>query len=80
MERLEDVHMAKEEYYLLKALVLANSDVRLDEAVTPKKFRESILTALTECVTVIRYSHQTESSVVIVNGYLYCFLYNKGLL
>lgn len=69
MERLEDVHMAKEEYYLLKALVLANSDVRLDEAVTPKKFRESILTALTECVTVIRYasaricSHKRNSSV-----------------
>lgn len=75
--------MAKEEYYLLKALVLANSDVRLDEAVTPKKFRESILTALTECVTVIRYRthiRQSHSSVVILNAYLYCFLYNKGLL
>lgn len=46
--------MAKEEYYLIKALVLANSDVRLDEVVEPKKFRDSILTALTDCVAIVR--------------------------
>lgn len=55
IDRIEDVHIAKEEYYLLKALVLANSDVRLDEVVAPKKFRESILSALTDCVSVTRY-------------------------
>lgn len=47
--------IAKEEYYLVKALVLANSDVRLDECSALKKFRESILTALIDCVSVIRY-------------------------
>ncbi|XP_054257711.1 steroid hormone receptor ERR1 isoform X2 [Macrosteles quadrilineatus] len=59
VERIEDVHMAKEEYYLLKALVLANTDVRLDEVVAPKMFRESILTALTECVAIIRPNTST---------------------
>lgn len=53
-DRLERVSIAKEEYYLIKALVLANSDVRLDEYSALKKFRESILTALIDCVSVIR--------------------------
>ncbi|XP_018913842.1 steroid hormone receptor ERR2 isoform X2 [Bemisia tabaci] len=54
IERLERLSIAKEEYYLLKALVLANSDVRLDELVSLKKFRDNILSALGECVFVIR--------------------------
>lgn len=55
VERLERLSIAKEEYYLIKALVLANSDVRLDEFGSLKKFRDSILAALTDCVSVIRY-------------------------
>lgn len=55
IERLERLSIAKEEYYLIKALVLANSDVRLDDFCSLKKFRDSILAALTDCVSVIRY-------------------------
>lgn len=54
IERLERLSIAKEEYYIMKALVLANSDVRMDEFVSLKKFRDSILSALSDCVAVIR--------------------------
>lgn len=52
--RLHVTDIRKEEYILLKALVLANSDVRLDEALALKQFRESIVSALTDCVAIIR--------------------------
>jgi len=54
IERLERLSIAKEEYYIMKALILANSDVRMDEFASLKKFRDSILTALSDCVAVIR--------------------------
>nr|ASL70079.1 estrogen-related receptor [Laodelphax striatellus] len=59
IERLERLSIAKEEYFLLKALVLANSDVRLDDFSSLKKFRDSILSALTDCVTIIRPNTST---------------------
>ncbi|XP_022197677.1 steroid hormone receptor ERR2 isoform X2 [Nilaparvata lugens] len=59
IERLERLSIAKEEYFLLKALVLANSDVRLDDFSSLKKFRDSILSALTDCVTFIRPNTST---------------------
>lgn len=55
MERLERLSIAKEEYFLLKALVLANSDVRLDQFQVLKKFRDTILSALGDCVLVMRW-------------------------
>lgn len=54
VERLERLSIAKEEYFLLKALVLANSDVRLDQFNVLKKFRDTILSALADCVLVVR--------------------------
>ncbi|KAK4885082.1 hypothetical protein RN001_001353 [Aquatica leii] len=54
VERLDNLSILKEEYYLLKALVLANSDVRLDEYHSLKKFRDSILVALTDTVAILR--------------------------
>jgi estrogen-related receptor ERR len=55
VERLDNLSILKEEYYLLKALVLANSDVRLDESHSLKKFRDSILSALSDTVGILRY-------------------------
>ena len=55
IERLERLSIAKEEYYIMKALILANSDVRMDEFASLKKFRDSILSALSDCVAVIRW-------------------------
>lgn len=54
VERLERLSICKEEYFLLKALVLANSDVRLDDYHALKKFRESILGALSDAVGILR--------------------------
>ncbi len=54
IDKLHKLSIAKEEYFLLKALVLANSDVRLEDASALKKFRDSILSALCDCVYVIR--------------------------
>ncbi|XP_065221645.1 steroid hormone receptor ERR1 isoform X1 [Planococcus citri] len=54
IDKLNKLSIAKEEYFLLKALVLANSDVRLEDASALKKFRDSILAALCDCVYVIR--------------------------
>jgi estrogen-related receptor ERR len=54
VERLDNLSILKEEYYLLKALVLANSDVRLDESHSLKKFRDSILSALSDTVGILR--------------------------
>ncbi|XP_072391867.1 steroid hormone receptor ERR2 isoform X1 [Diabrotica undecimpunctata] len=54
VERLDRLSILKEEYYLLKALVLTNSDVKLDEYQSLKKFRDSILTALSDTVGILR--------------------------
>ncbi|XP_063231246.1 steroid hormone receptor ERR1 isoform X2 [Bacillus rossius redtenbacheri] len=57
VERLERLGVTTEEYYILKALVLANSDVRMDEFLSVKKFRDNILSALSDCVAAIRLSN-----------------------
>lgn len=54
VERLESLSILKEEYYLLKALVLTNSDVKLDEYSALKKFRDSILSALSDATGILR--------------------------
>ncbi|XP_075222926.1 estrogen-related receptor isoform X2 [Lycorma delicatula] len=59
VERLDRLSIAKEEYYLIKALVLANSDARLEVFGSLKKFRDSILAALTDCVSVLRPNSST---------------------
>ncbi|CAO1344825.1 unnamed protein product [Diamesa serratosioi] len=54
-QRLEKVSASKEEYYLLKALTLSNCDIRLDNYESLKKLRESILSALNDCVLLLRH-------------------------
>ncbi|KAG5877675.1 hypothetical protein JTB14_013920 [Gonioctena quinquepunctata] len=54
VERLDNLSILKEEYYLLKALVLTNSDVKLEEYQALKKFRDSILAALSDAIGVLR--------------------------
>lgn len=53
-QRLEKISASKEEYYLLKALTLSNCDIRLDNYEALKKLRESILSALNDCVLLLR--------------------------
>ncbi|CAD7084386.1 unnamed protein product [Hermetia illucens] len=63
-QRLERLSLRKEEYYLLKALALSNCDIRLDDHLMLRKFRDSILSALNDCVYILRHnlavSHQQQ--------------------
>ncbi len=54
-QRLEQLAVTREEYYLLKALVLVNCDVRVESMVQVKKLRETVLSALTDCSIALRY-------------------------
>jgi hypothetical protein len=54
LSRFGRLSLAKEEYLLLKALVLVNSDVNVDEYIPLKQLRDNILSSLTDCVTVLR--------------------------
>lgn len=63
-QRLEMLSPRKEEYYLLKALALSNCDIRLEDQSKLRKFRDSILSALNDCVYILRHnsavSHQQQ--------------------
>jgi len=52
--RIERLGVTKEEYYVLKALVLTNSDVRMEEIGPVKRLRETLLAALSDCVLGMR--------------------------
>ncbi|CAG9789130.1 unnamed protein product [Diatraea saccharalis] len=54
-KRLESAAAMREECYLLKALVLANSEARIDEHAALRRFRDAILAALNDAVSVLRY-------------------------
>uniref|UniRef100_A0A0A9YA46 Steroid hormone receptor ERR2 n=1 Tax=Lygus hesperus TaxID=30085 RepID=A0A0A9YA46_LYGHE len=64
-DRLQNCSICKEEYILLKALVLANSDVRLDEALALKQFRESIVSALMDCVGIMRGNSAEMANILL---------------
>ncbi|KAK9497498.1 hypothetical protein O3M35_004204 [Rhynocoris fuscipes] len=65
MDKLQRSLICREEYILLKALVLANSDVRVDEATALKQFRDSIVSSLMDCVAVIRGDRNETSTVLL---------------
>lgn len=54
MERIQRLGLTREEYYVLKALILANSDARSDEPQALYRFRDSILNSLSDCVAAVR--------------------------
>ncbi|KAK9891074.1 hypothetical protein WA026_013398 [Henosepilachna vigintioctopunctata] len=56
VERIDSLSIQKEEYYLLKALVLTNCDVSLEQDHSLKKFKDTILSALSDTVGVLRPS------------------------
>ena len=47
--------MTREEYYILKALVLINCDVRVESLTQVKKLKEQLLSALSDCASALRY-------------------------
>ena len=54
VQRCDLVGFRKEEFLLLKAIVVSNCDVRVDEAVALRKLRDNLLASLHDCVAVIR--------------------------
>ena len=63
-QRLEQLSVTREEYYLLKALVLVNCDVRVESMAHVKKLRETVLSALSDCSTALRYKYFQYSTPV----------------
>ncbi|CAD7004642.1 unnamed protein product [Ceratitis capitata] len=63
-QRLERLSPRREEYYMLKALILSNCDILLDDQSSLRAFRETILNALNDVVCLLRYgsavSHQQQ--------------------
>ena len=54
-ERLERQGIKREEYLILKAVIIANCDVRnVEEQAALWRLRESLLSSLYDCVAVIR--------------------------
>ncbi|XP_033216256.1 steroid hormone receptor ERR1 isoform X3 [Belonocnema kinseyi] len=71
VERVQRLGLAREEYYILKALILANSDARLDEPQALYRFRDSILNSLSDCVAAVRPGHAlrvTQNMFLIMPG------------
>ncbi|XP_011696829.1 PREDICTED: steroid hormone receptor ERR2 isoform X3 [Wasmannia auropunctata] len=54
IERIQRLGLTREEYCVMKALILANSDARSDEPQALYRFRDSILNALSDCVAAVR--------------------------
>lgn len=53
-ERLERYGIMREEFCILKALVLVNADMKIEEPVSVCKLRDTILTSLLEASSVLR--------------------------
>lgn len=58
-QRLEQLSVTREEYYILKALVLINCDVRVESLTQVKKLREQLLSALCDCTSALRQGNVT---------------------
>ena len=52
--RLESLGIRKEEYLFLKAIVISNCDIRVEDESSLKRLRENLLNSLYDCVAVIR--------------------------
>eukprot|EP00091_Calanus_sinicus_P006189 TRINITY_DN16794_c0_g1_i1.p1 TRINITY_DN16794_c0_g1~~TRINITY_DN16794_c0_g1_i1.p1 ORF type:complete len:161 (-),score=24.77 TRINITY_DN16794_c0_g1_i1:403-885(-) len=54
VERMERLGITREEFLILKALVIANSDCQLEEFLAIGKLRENLLSSLQDAVNYIR--------------------------
>lgn len=52
--RLAGLRLAREEYLVLKALLLTNVDIPLEDSSSVFKLRESLLVTLQDCVSSLR--------------------------
>ena len=54
LDRLDYIGFCKEEYLLLKAVVLANSDCAMEDNVATEHLRESLLSSLQDAIQCVR--------------------------
>ena len=54
LDRLDFIGLCKEEYLLLKAVVLANSDCSMEDNTATEHLRESLLSALQDAIQCVR--------------------------
>merc|ERR1712088_577301 len=54
LDRLDYIGFCKEEYLLLKAVVLANSDCSMEDTVATEQMRESLLSSLQDAIQCVR--------------------------
>ncbi|XP_015792177.1 steroid hormone receptor ERR2 isoform X1 [Tetranychus urticae] len=54
VKRLNQLRIAKEEYLVIKALLLTNVDIQLENSQSVQKLRDTLLIALQECVSALR--------------------------
>ncbi|XP_054154108.1 steroid hormone receptor ERR1-like [Oppia nitens] len=54
VKRLNLIKIAKEEYLILKAILLTNADIQLEDSQTVYKLRETLMATLQECVSALQ--------------------------
>ena len=54
LDRLDFIGLCKEEYLLLKAVVLANSDCSMEDNITTEHLRETLLSSLQDAIQCVR--------------------------
>ncbi|XP_046919025.2 steroid hormone receptor ERR2 [Dermatophagoides farinae] len=54
IRRLNQLKIAKEEYLLMKAIILTNADIQLENQESVSKLRDTLLQTLQECVSILR--------------------------
>ncbi|XP_015925326.1 steroid hormone receptor ERR2 isoform X2 [Parasteatoda tepidariorum] len=68
VKRLDVLNIAKEEYLALKALLLTNADIQLEDPSSVYKLRDTILSGLQDCVIAFR----TTSSMQHLSQLMLC--------
>jgi estrogen-related receptor ERR len=54
LDRSDRLGLRREEYLILKAILVSNCDVQIEEATALRKLRDNLLASLHDCVAVIR--------------------------
>jgi len=70
IDRLNQLNITREEYLILKAIVLANSDIKAENASSLRKFRESLYSGLVDVIATIRPHNGSSSSTTYHLGEL----------
>ena len=54
LDKCDQVGLRKEEYILLKAIIVSNCDIQMEESLQLRKLKDDLLASLHDSVAVIR--------------------------